>query len=205
MLAHIRTVHNEEYQRIKVKEEEIISRALAARVAERPFGDWLARWKPQLFVDFKCINADGASRERSYVDFSFPHPDVPSDNGLLIFLEVDEHQHIWEGQSCETKRMYDTVASLQLANPGQQLRVVWVRYNPHGFKVEGKAERTMKTERHKKLFLLLDELASERPGADTPNFRVVYMFYDTKDGQPQCLSEESYFPEVAAWFWKAVV
>jgi hypothetical protein len=205
LLGHIRTVHNEEYQRIRVKEEEIISQALVARIAERPFGGWLVSFKPQLFVDFKCINADGASRDRSFVDFHFPHPDEAPRNGLLIHLEVDERQHIWEGQSCESKRMYDTCASLQLANPAQQLKTVWIRYNPHGFKVDGETKRTMKAERHGKLFQLLDELAAEAPGADTPPVRVVYLFYDTTEGRPECLAEEGYHAEVAEWYWKAIV
>ena len=205
LLRHIRTVHNEEYQRIRVKEEEVISQALTSRIAERPFGGWLATWKPQLFVDFTCINADGASRDRSFVDFHFPHPDEAPRNGLLVHLEVDESQHAWYGQSCESKRMYDTCASLQLANPALQLNTVWIRYNPHGFKVDGETKRTMKAERHAKLFQLMDELAAEEPGMDTPPVRVVYMFYDTLEGRPVCLDEAGYHDEVKKWYWKCVV
>ena len=101
--------------------------------------------------------------------------------------------------------MYDTCASLQLANPALQLNTVWIRYNPHGFKVDGETKRTMKAERHAKLFQLMDELAAEEPGMDTPPVRVVYMFYDTLEGRPVCLDEAGYHDEVKKWYWKCVV
>ena len=101
--------------------------------------------------------------------------------------------------------MYNCTTGWLTQNASTNPRVVWVRYNPHGFKVDGETKRTTKKERQEKLLALMDELASEPADADIPAVRIFYLFYSTEGGRPCVLDEEDYFEPVKEWYWRAIV
>jgi hypothetical protein len=204
---HFRTTHQEAYIQSRKREETIIKELVETRMAEKPFGGWLNTMKPQLKVDYQCALATNLDYGRKYamVDFAFPAENVTTPTNTLLMLEVDEGQHRWEAQSCETARMYNCTTTWLLNNASAPPKVVWIRYNPHGFQVDGVTKRTTKVERQVKLLALMDELAAETPDADVPQVRIIYMFYSTQDGMPCVLLDEDYYEDVKPWLWRTII
>ena len=60
-------------------------------------------------------------REEAYVDFVVTTPD-----NRLVFLEVDEMQHSYESQLCETTRMWNICESITLADLGGDIHILQV-------------------------------------------------------------------------------
>ena len=126
------------------------------------------------------------------------------------------------GVGCEVKRMSRILESLRL--DGNTMRVVFVRYNPHDFTVDGAAPRGRSARyRHRQLTALLLELQTEAeaelnaPSSRVADVRVFYMFYDavsdaTGRATPVVFDEvnpDDGSPEYAAaakeWFARCVV
>jgi len=152
---------------------------------------------PNAFVreyrtDHKCLTA---TNNHSRVDFLFPNY-----GKFHVVVEVDEYQHAYYSQICETSRMNNIVAAWCLG--GNSVPIIFIRYNPHAFKVDGKTKRTQMAERHKKLAQLLDHIINMEPVNDV---QVYYMFYDTDEGIPKVLSDPDYYDEVKPWFAKSIV
>jgi len=86
----------------------------------------------------------------------------------VIHFECDEHQHGGVSYSCDEKRMSDIYDEY----PGKH--VIWVRWNPDGYKPQPGCKKKRKQER-------LDMLVSEVNNAMTCELdtaiSVVYMFY----------------------------
>ena len=55
---------------------------------------------------------------------------LTTSDGRLVFLEVDEQQHSYEPQLCETTRMWNICESISLADLGAEMNVFWLRINP---------------------------------------------------------------------------
>lgn len=152
---------------------------------------------PETFVreyrtDHKCLTA---TNNHSRVDFLFPNY-----GKFHVVVEVDEYQHAYYSQICETSRMNNIVASWSLS--GNSMPIIFIRYNPHAFKVDGKTKRTQMAERHKKLMDLMDIIKTMEPSRDV---QVYYMFYDTDEGIPVVLSDPDYYDEVKPWFAESIV
>jgi hypothetical protein len=106
---------------------------------------------------------------------------------------VDESQHSWYEVSCELRRMTDTQRSLVLE--GNTLPILFIRYNPHSFEIDGVVRRDIwKKRREETLVQFIRDLKFTQP------FGVAYMYYDTVDGKPAIYSdpafEESFKPLV---------
>jgi hypothetical protein len=91
--------------------------------------------------------------------------------------------------------MNNIVSSLRLG--GDETPVVFIRYNPHSFKVDGTSKRTARIERHTKICELLDRIKTTEP---EDQIRVLYMYYDTVSERPVVLTDPEYFDAVKEWF-----
>jgi DNA-directed RNA polymerase subunit RPC12/RpoP len=138
-------------------------------------------------ISHKCLKG---IKSHSRVDFLFANH-----GKFQVVVEVDEHQHNEYPQICETSRMNNIVSSWRLE--GNMGPVVFVRYNPHGYKVDAKTKRTQTTERHKKLVDLVDRIKTMEPEKDV---QVFYMFYTTESALPVVLEDPEYYDEIKPWF-----
>jgi hypothetical protein len=168
--------HTQEGQQERKREEVKIEKIL-------PEGSF----KREHQVDYRCIDP---SLTFSRLDFLLPYW---KKRGQVI-IEVDEHQHSHISQNCETTRMNNVVTSWLLGGAGDA-PIVWIRYNPHGYKVNGATKKTSQDFRQKYLLDFLNALEFE----NHPQIRIYYMFYDTSDGIPCVLSDPEYQETVKSW------
>lgn len=122
-------------------------------------------------------------------------------NNCLVFLEVDENQHDGYGVSCDVQRMAKTVESLRIS--GNTLRIAFIRYNPHDFKVDGNTRKRSLQYRHEKLISLLREFETEPVGVE--DLRTFYLFYDTDEDKPAIFSDEGYHSTAKDWLSRCIV
>lgn len=181
---HFKRIHSPEAILRQKKEEAKVEKLFNAKY-------------PQSFVreyriDHSCL---GQPRSHSRVDFLFPNH-----GKFHVVVEVDEHQHKENSQICETSRINNIVASWCLG--GNSVPVVFIRYNPHAFKVDGTTKRTTMVERHKKLTELLDRIKTMEPSQDV---HVFYMFYDTEEEVPTVMADPDYYDQVKSWFVECIV
>lgn len=162
LVKHIKSVHTREWEARQKREEQLVASALAAAGMD---------FKREHQIDFSCLMDPTASYAR--IDF------VIMQNGLIYFVEVDENQHKYGEYSvrCDMARMSRVTESLMLE--GNCLPLVFVRYNPHAFKVDGEARDVPKAVREQKLIEFLNA-ANEECKASALN--IMYMYYDTVDG-----------------------
>ena len=171
---HFYYYHTAEGQQERKREEAKIEKILP----EESF-------KREHQVDYRCIDP---SLTWSRLDFLLPYW-----KGGHVIIEVDESQHSGNSQSCETTRMNNVVTSWLLE--GSDTPVVWIRYNPHAYKINGNKQTTNQDDRHKQLLVFLDALEF----VNQPQVRVYYMFYDTQDGKPCVLDDPEYQETVKSW------
>lgn len=178
LAQHRYIYHTEEGQRERKREEVKIQRLL-----DTEFGK--DAYKREHQIDYRCLNEGSFSR----IDFL-----LPSVNGCHVFLEVDEYQHSYYSQSCETARMNNIVSSLRLE--GNTSPMVFIRYNPHAYKVQGKNVRTTTQARHEALVKLIHSI---RPDPNN-SIRIFYLFYDTDTkGKPCVLDDMEYYEDLKMW------
>ena len=126
-------------------------------------------------------------------------------NNTVVILEVDEDQHKSYGVSCDVRRMADIAASLRIE--GNTMRIVFLRYNPHGFEVTGRTKTTKRVTRHARLVSVLSELQNESAGSGAESdVRVFYLFYDTDSkGLPSIFADDEYDAQAKLWLARAYV
>jgi len=144
-------------------------------------------YESQTHVSFACL--DGA-KKRAFADFTI------YSTACIVVLEVDQYQHEGEGYTvlCDCKRMVDVRSAMLAAGNTQPL--LWVRYNPDRFSIDGQRVRVPKARREQQLMALIQRaLSGEMPQQD---FGIAYMYYNTDaEGQPLILQDERYPPELA--------
>jgi len=166
--------HTKEGQVRKKKDEARVLRLLQARGYD---------FKPQHHIDFKCVGSD-RDGDRCYIDFLIF---VRDENGKIkgiIFLEVDEHQHDRYEVSCELRRMADVSRTLTME--GNTFPVVFLRYNPHQYEVDGLKVKKPLGQRERELATCIESMQFTQP------FLVRYMFYDTVDSKPRIFADADY-------------
>ena len=125
-------------------------------------------------VSFSCIG-----RTRASIDF------LLIINGVMIFIEVDENQHCDYGVDCDLKRMADIYSVLTLGCI--TMPIIFIRYNPHAYKVDGKTKKTTQIERHSKLLETIEYASKLEQNA------ILYLFYDIdKENKPMIFQDEEY-------------
>jgi len=131
----------------------------------------------ELHINLKC---DLTSCKETFLRVDFV---TILKNNLIAMIENDENQHIDNPQSCEISRMFKAVEALRLG--GNTSPVVWIRFNPDGFSINGirqKGELKVPIdERVDKLINVLKELENEVIDENTPMIRIKYLYYDIDD------------------------
>ncbi len=139
--------------------------------------------KPQHTIDFICIGHD-RDGSRCYIDFLIEIRNQDDKLTGIVLLEVDENQHEWYEVSCEIRRMSDVQRTLMLE--GNSIPIVFLRYNPHAYKVDNKVKKMKLKDKEAKLIEYLRNITFDQ------SFGVVFMFYDTMDGDPYIFSHPDY-------------
>ena len=85
--------------------------------------------------------------------------------------ENDENQHKNRDLDCELSRMINTISAIRIQ--GIKDKIVFIRFNPHQYKVNGKIKKTSVEERFNKLKEVLDTYEP------TNACEILYMYYDT--------------------------
>lgn len=96
----------------------------------------------------------------------------------IVLLGNDEYAHRSYPTECEFARMLKITAAL-FANPEMSSRLIYIRFNPHFYTINGVLFDPPLTERYKRLKTLLDNLDEE----NSASLLVIYMFYDTTYGE----------------------
>ena len=97
----------------------------------------------------------------------------------IIIVECDEFQHDDRDTSCEVARM--TQVNEALALEGNTLPIVWIRWNPDAFRVNGDLQKVKKKERGAQLVRLLREMEMGKANLSPGSVSILYMFYDRDD------------------------
>jgi KRAB domain-containing zinc finger protein len=170
LLIHLNEIHKQDCLKIQKKKEHEISKLLDKHGIS---------YKREHQIDFKCIQS---SDTYCRIDF------VIIKDGIVIFLEVDEEQHLWYSQACETRRMAQVFQSLMMND--NTLPVVFLRYNPDKFYIDEEEQKLTKTKRHE---ILIDEINK----CDTITTNTIkYLFYNTLDDVPEVLNDVEYLSEI---------
>jgi len=173
---HIYVYHTREGQVRLKKEEARILRLLQ----KHDFS-----FKEQHMIDFSCIGQD-RDGSRCYIDFLLEIKDNENKTKGIIFLEIDEHQHLFSNYpvSCEIRRMSDVHRTVTLE--GNALPIAFIRYNPDKMKIDGDPIKYLKRDREAKLVEALKNWQFDQP------FGVYYMFYDQIDNEPEIFLDPDY-------------
>lgn len=106
-------------------------------------------------------------------------PDVLIDLGhRVLIVEVDEHQHESYPADCELTRMG------RLAQDLGGPPVVFLRWNPDAFRVDGVLQRVKWVQRYAVLVAWLNHMVSCPLHVNAMNYEVVYLFYDDEIVSP---------------------
>jgi len=160
---HYTNTHTKEGQQVRKKKEERISQLLQSHNIS---------FDRELHVNYTCFET---SFKYARVDFS-----ISRDWGHIL-LEVDEDQHATYEQLCETTRMSNICSALV-----GQGKIVFLRYNPDGFTVDGERTTRAKSTRHEKL---IDTILHYTPSMD---LEIVYQNYSMSNGKPSVYYETGY-------------
>lgn len=151
LLRHFQTSHSEEGQQRQKIEEQKVARALTDAGIE---------YKREHRVSFDCWDDSFAK-----LDFMIVRA------GCCMLLEVDERQHDWYGVECELSRMTKIQAALSIE--GNTMPLVFIRYNPQGFKVDGELRKVASTNRLARLVDFITTWHCDRESG----LQIQYMYY----------------------------
>jgi uncharacterized Zn-finger protein len=176
LVVHRRT-HTPQGQARHKKEEERVRKLL------RKAGyDIVSEYR----IDFRCVDSSASC---AYIDVLILR------GGGVIFLEVDEEQHRF-GYTvvCDMKRMARVAETLALG--GNTLPVLWLRYNPGAFRVDGELQRVPKKQREAELLAFIR--AWEFPKEGGQSCFIKYMYYDMDGGVLAVHNDPGYHPLMRA-------
>ena len=106
-----------------------------------------------------------------FVDFYFEY------NDIFYLLEVDEEMHSRYGVECDSNRMHKICNYLFLIN--EQRPVVFLRYNPDNFNLDGKRhtkDTYLRQDRMNELYEFITTYKTANP------YSIKYFFYNSVDG-----------------------
>ena len=172
LTSHFKANHTKEGIQRRKKQEERVAKALTEAGIE---------FEREVQVSFKCFKTDG---HFSRIDF------VIDMGSFKILLEVDEDQHSWYDVTCETRRMADIVTASRIQGVTRPL--VFIRYNPHACRHDGKLIKKLKKDREAELVKRIKTM--ERPRQD---LSIMYMYYDMEGDFPVVVRDPRYSPELA--------
>jgi len=202
--GHVQKCHVDQYMaRHKLHEQRVADHLLSCGFVERTnLGDKLpaaGEFKREHRVYFQCFEAasrvggDPEAKPLRYCRIDFI---IGAGQGGHVFLEVDEDQHRFgygATHSCDFKRMHD-VMHAGLLDPGCHvdgqpgLRVLWLRYNPTAWHVDGSVVTVPTKQRLEWLAECLRTAHPNRPGV----LEIEYAFYDLTAGALELTDTEDY-------------
>jgi uncharacterized Zn-finger protein len=168
--THTKFYHTIEGQQKKKREEERIAGILQNAKID---------FKREHLIKFDCA---GGSHGR--IDF------VIILKGRVIFLEIDEDQHSGYDISCDTKRMALVHECCMLE--GNTLPILFIRYNPHVFKIDGKLIKIKRAQREKVLLNYIQNL--QDINSETPGLCIQYMFYNLDKDHKLTIWDDDDYP-----------
>jgi len=131
----------------------------------------------EVYISYNCFDTN---RKSSRIDAVFEFPG----RNLRVLLEVDETQHDGYPIACDVRRMNDTGSAIRLA--GTDANLLWVRFNPDAYSVDGERVRTPWVDRVAALGNILTAFQPSK------SMEIMYMYYDTVDGVPAICSNVEY-------------
>lgn len=170
--GHFKAMHTVEGVQRRKKQEERVAQALTIA------GIGFTREER---VQFACEVREN-KRQCAYLDF------VVHSDTCVIVVEVDEEQHAHYPLSCELARMADVQSCLMLGGDARPL--LFIRYNPHAFSVNGIPVKLKKCDRELKL---VEHLRLMTSTTHAP-FAIHYMYYDSCDGKPVLCADPDWNP-----------
>lgn len=174
--THMFMNHTKEGQGRRKKEEQRIAKLLEKNNI---------RFKREHYIDFRCgIEQEDRDGACCYIDFLI---DIYDENDILlgfVFLEIDENQHEDYEVSCETRRMMDVYRSLII--DGNSFPILFIRYNPNAYQIEGKKSKLTKVSKEAQLIKTLKNVDLEK------SFGIMYMFYNTEEEIPCVFNHPDY-------------
>lgn len=156
--------HTEKGQQRRKREEERIAKLFVKNNIS---------FDREVHIDFICGLKADILQKFARIDFVVMRPD----KNTTFCVEVDEREHSSDGYmlTCETKRMTDATASMIVS--GHSNNIVWIRYNPHSFSVNGERKQKLKKDREIKLLHFIESYEA------TKRMEVIYMFYSSVTSQ----------------------
>ena len=181
-------MHTPEGMQRQKKQEERVARVLT---------DAGIAFKREHQVDFTCLLSP-LTAAYARIDF------VIDLHGHVVLLEIDEGQHKfgYGSAACDMKRMATVVESLAVG--GNTLPVMFIRYNPHAYTVDGASRARLRRERETVIVRALQDEAHAMWQSRRP-LSVQYMYYDSLEGQAEVTYADDYNAEVRACCLPAIV
>lgn len=153
-------IHNTEFQKRRKEKEDAFQTFL---------DDEKIPYERETYIDFKCsdkkrnqkINLNETKYSR--IDFVIFH------NNIYFLVEIDEYQHTSYNPDCEIVRMTSIFTSA--IDGGNDLPMVFVRFNPDAFKIQGQTQKFPLKKRYATILKFIQEYQPEQPLA------IRYFFY----------------------------
>jgi hypothetical protein len=104
----------------------------------------------------------------------------------VVAVECDEREHGSESVLCEVTRMLDVAAQHRLTS---DLPLHFIRFNPDGYQVDGRAQKPKMAERHKELVLAIEEPL-------TAPLAISYICYSSTAGVANVTKSDEFPPDL---------
>jgi hypothetical protein len=120
------------------------------------------------------------SKKLARLDFSIYKLD------RVVVVECDEREHSSESVLCEVTRMLDVAAQHRMTS---DLPLHFIRFNPDGYVVDGRAQKPKMAERHRELVLAIEEPL-------TNPLAITYICYSSTAGVADVTKSDDFPPEL---------
>jgi hypothetical protein len=170
--SHIASWHTEEGQQKRKISEETVAKLLTKHDID---------YKRESRVELAMCNNGTYAR----IDF------IHIRNGVLFAIENDEDQHKEYPVMCEISRMLNVHSTWMTS--GNTLPVVWIRFNPDGFKFDGKSIYTRLAKKHRiaNVVKLIEKLSSTSKEA-LPEMQIWYCYYTMTAGKATIIDHKEF-------------
>jgi hypothetical protein len=165
--AHVERHHTERAHQRKKKREEQLYKFLTS-VGYAPDRETVVQFCGQ------------GSKKLARIDFTLYKVD------RVVAIECDEREHNSEAVLCEVTRMLDVAAQHRLRS---ELPLHFIRFNPDGYQVDGRAQKPKMAERHKELVLAIEEPLSAP-------LAISYICYSSTAGAANVTSSAEFPPDL---------
>lgn len=172
LTSHKKSMHTEEGQRRQKKSEHFTFSYLQKHIDI----------KREHRIDFSCnggtfCRLDGLSLHKNKKGQAF-----------IIAHENDENQHSGYIISCDTRRMMEVKTAL--IQEGNDMPLIFIRYNPDSFRIDGELQKIKKKDRLNRYIELVKEL--EKKEEDMIPLTIYYLYYDVNGDNLEIFYDPEY-------------